>query len=62
MTWVDEWVRTVQDSAGVPEDRAAAAVQALLRLLAARLPSPLYGQLQAQLERGAPQVPGTEHG
>lgn len=50
MALVDDLVRTVQDTAAVPQERAAATVQALLRLLGARLPSPLYGQLQAHLQ------------
>jgi hypothetical protein len=49
MALVDDLVRAVQDTAAVPKERAAATVQALLRLLGARLPSPLYGELQVHL-------------
>jgi hypothetical protein len=51
MALVDDLVRAVQDTAAVPHERAAATVRALVRLLGARLPSPLYGELQAHLNR-----------
>jgi hypothetical protein len=60
MALVDDLVRTVQDTAAVPHERAAATVQALLRVLGARLPSPLYGELQMRLNNRQgpdPQVP-----
>jgi hypothetical protein len=58
MALVDDLVRAVQDTAAVPPERAAATVQALLRLLGARLPSPLYGELQARLnDRSGPGHP-----
>jgi hypothetical protein len=49
MALVDDLVRAVQDTAAVSPERAAATVRALLRVLGARLPSPLYGELQARL-------------
>jgi uncharacterized protein (DUF2267 family) len=53
MTMIDEMVEAVARAGNLPSDQAARAVGAVLRLMAARLPSPLFGELQSHLQDGA---------
>ena len=46
---MDELVTSVGRAASLPPEQAAVAVGTMLRFLAARLPSPLFGELQAHL-------------
>lgn len=48
----DDLVRHVARSAHLTPEQAAAAVQAMLRYLATRLPSPVFGAVQTHLEPG----------
>lgn len=50
MAMIDELVESVARADGLPADQAARAVATMLRFLAARLPSPLFGELQARLQ------------
>jgi hypothetical protein len=45
----DELARSLTQQAGLAPAQAAQTVEVLLRFLAARLPSPLFGELQARL-------------
>jgi len=47
---MDELVRMVSERAGIPEDTARAAAEAVLRFLKERLPAPIAGQIDALLE------------
>lgn len=63
MPIIDEMVQEVARAAGIAPEAAALAVTSMLRLMAARLPSPLFGELQARLAlppavADAPPVPG----
>ncbi|MEY2688664.1 MAG: hypothetical protein RL375_2862 [Pseudomonadota bacterium] len=64
MPVMDELVDAVSRHAHLPPDQASLAVGGVLRFLAARLPSPLFGELQARLQAtdaDAPAaVPGAE--
>jgi len=51
---IDELAASVAHSAQLRPEQARQAVAAMLRFLAARLPSPLFGELQASLQAGAP--------
>jgi hypothetical protein len=55
----DELVAAVVRGAGLEPAQARAAVAAMLRHLASRLPSPLFGALQASLRRTEAGTPGT---
>ncbi|MEY4750185.1 MAG: hypothetical protein RIQ60_2399 [Pseudomonadota bacterium] len=46
----DELVQAVARSAGLAPAQAGLAVTGMLRFLAARLPSPLFGELQSRLD------------
>ena len=46
---MDELVQAVARAADLSPEQAAAAVATMLRFLAARLPSPLFGELQSRL-------------
>lgn len=46
---MDELVRAVARAAELTPEQATAAVDAMLRFFAARLPSPLFGELQSRL-------------
>jgi hypothetical protein len=46
---MDELIQAVARSAGLAPGPAGLAVDAMLRFLAARLPSPLFGELQIRL-------------
>ena len=50
---MDELIAAVARQAGLPPEQAALAVAAMLRFFAARLPSPLFGELQSRLQGGA---------
>jgi hypothetical protein len=50
MTVMDELVEAVARHAHLPADQASLAVSGVLRFFAARLPSPLFGELQARLD------------
>ena len=52
MTITDELTAAVASSASLSPAQASLAVAAVMRLLAARLPSPLFGELQLQLGAG----------
>lgn len=47
---IDEMVQEVARAAGITPAAAGVAVTSMLRLMAAHLPSPLFGELQAQLQ------------
>lgn len=47
---IDELVETVAQADGISNEQAAQAVRSMLRFLAARLPSPLFGELQERLQ------------
>lgn len=47
-----DWVAALQRQAQLEPAQAEAAVRASLRFLATRLPSPLFGAIQAQLAAG----------
>lgn len=51
---IDELIEVVARSAGLSRDQAALAVGGMLRFMAARLPSPLFGELQSRLQGSAP--------
>lgn len=53
MAMIDEMVEAVARAVSLPTDQAAVAVGTVLRFLAARLPSPLFGELQSHLHTGA---------
>jgi hypothetical protein len=53
MAVMDELVDAVARHAHLPTDQAGLAVTGVLRFLAARLPSPLFGELQARLDESA---------
>ena len=56
---MDELIQAVQSAAHLPPLQASEAVAGVLRFLAARLPSPLFGELQVRL--GLPlQAPADE--
>lgn len=58
MAMMDELVQAVSRQTSLPPADAAVAVGAMLRFLAARLPSPLFGELQSRLQAaGAGQPP-----
>lgn len=46
----DELVQVVALAGGLAPERAAAVVEAMVRFLGSRLPSPLFGQLQDRLQ------------
>ena len=46
----DDLVQVVALAGGLAPDRAAAVVEAMVRFLGSRLPSPLFGQLQDRLQ------------
>lgn len=46
---IDDLVQAVARATGLSTAQSQAAVQAMLRFLAARLPSPLFGELRARL-------------
>ncbi len=54
---MDDLVQAVSSAGGLAPDKASAVVEAVLRFLGARLPSPLFGELQDRL-----QAPGTAQG
>ena len=49
MLMIDELITTVAHSTNLPYERASRAVGSMLRFLGARLPSPLFGEVQARL-------------
>ena len=49
MTAAEELIESLGRSAALSPAQAGAAVQGMLRFLAARLPSPLFGEVQALL-------------
>lgn len=51
---MDELIQTVQRTAQLSPEQAKAAVSAMLRFLAARLPSALVGELHARLQLPSP--------
>jgi hypothetical protein len=54
---IDDLVDAVARATHLPRPQAADAVAAMLRFMAARLPSPLFGQLQAALQTPAQAPP-----
>lgn len=62
MRLVDDLTRSVARSGRLSPEQASQAVAAMLQFLAARLPSPLFGELQARLADepapGGPTHPG----
>lgn len=46
---INELVQTVSRSACLSPEQASQAVSSMLRFLAARLPSPLFGEIQVRL-------------
>ena len=60
MAMMDELVQVVALQASLTPADATLAVGAMLRFLAARLPSPLFGELQSRLhDSGTPPAPGS---
>ena len=57
MAMMDELTEVVGRAAGVDPAQAALAVGGMLRFLASRLPSPLFGEIQARLS--AQDAPGS---
>lgn len=53
---IDEMVQEVARTAGIAPAVAGVAVTSMLRLMAAHLPSPLFGELQAQLQLPLPRA------
>ena len=53
MSPIDELVETVGRAASLSPDQATLAVSSMLRFLGARLPSPVFGELQAHLNAQA---------
>jgi hypothetical protein len=51
---IDELNDAVARAAGLSHEQAAQAVAGMLRFMAARLPSPLFGELQARLQPSPP--------
>jgi hypothetical protein len=49
MALVDDLIQAVGRSASLSQQQAESAIAAALRFLASRLPSPLFGELQARL-------------
>ncbi|OYU00213.1 MAG: hypothetical protein CFE40_02570 [Burkholderiales bacterium PBB1] len=49
MVMMDELIQAVGRAAKLPPEQASVAVDGMLRFLAARLPSPIFGELQARL-------------
>lgn len=58
MAVMDELVDAVARHAHLPAEQAGLAVTGVLRFLAARLPSPLFGELQARLDEAAGSAAG----
>jgi hypothetical protein len=56
---MDELVQAVARSAGLSSAQASLAVQGMLRFMAARLPSPVFGELQSRLQAPAAPPPST---
>lgn len=54
MDMIDELTLAVAAAAGLAPQQARAAVDGMLRYLAAQLPSPQFGELQARLRGPAP--------
>ncbi len=57
---MDELTETVQHVAGLTPQQATLAVTAMLRFMAARLPSALMGELRVRLDLPRPIVPPRE--
>jgi hypothetical protein len=55
-----DWVAALQRQAQLEPAQAEAAVRASLRFLATRLPSPLFGAIQAQLAADAAAAAGED--
>jgi len=55
---IDELIAHVARGSGLNAGQAAQAVDAMLRFMAARLPSPLFGELQAHLKALPPSDEG----
>ena len=49
MAMIDEMIDAVARAGGLTHDQASLAVGGMIRFMAARLPSPLFGELQARL-------------
>lgn len=47
---IDELIDAVARAGSLPRDQAALAVGGMMRFMAARLPSPLFGELRARLQ------------
>jgi hypothetical protein len=54
MAMIDDLGDAVARAADLSPDQAGQAVAGMLRFMAARLPSPLFGELQARLRQDAP--------
>lgn len=50
MAMIDELIEAVAHAGELPRPQATQAVGAMLRFMAARLPSPLFGELQSRLQ------------
>lgn len=59
MAMIDELTACVARASGLTDAQAALAVDGMLRFMAARLPSPLFGELQSHLQ---PSPPGDDGG
>lgn len=53
MAMIDELIEAVAQADGISKEQSVRAVRAMLRFLAARLPSPLFGELQTRLQGAA---------
>jgi len=47
---IDELIDAVARAGGLSTEQAALAVRGMVRFMAARLPSPLFGELQVRLQ------------
>ena len=62
LAMIDELTDAVARAGSLTHEQAALAVAAMLRFMAARLPSPLFGELQSRLQSGAAPGPGPASG
>ena len=56
----NELIDAVERAAGLSHEQASAAVDSMLRFLASRFPSPLFGQIQDRLIPERPSMPTSE--
>lgn len=59
---IDDLIDAVARAGNLSHDQARLAVDGMIRFMAARLPSPLFGELQTRLHPAAPPAAGTAPG